>query len=139
MEKLERNDLYHLFCTVRDVMSSHADELGKMDAMMGDGDLGLTMTKGFRALPELILACDSSDIGQTLIQAGMKMAGIVPSTMGTLMASGLMGGGKEEKPANSNLTPSIYIQADNSVPQVREVKAPPSSNVRIKFKVVLLG
>ena len=95
MEKLERNDLYHLFCAVRDVMSSHADELGKMDAMMGDGDLGLTMTKGFRALPELILACDSSDIGQTLIQAGMKMAGIVPSTMGTLMASGLMGGGKK--------------------------------------------
>lgn len=95
MEKLERNELYHLFCAVRDVMISHAEELGKMDAAMGDGDLGLTMTKGFQALPELILACDSPDIGQTLVQAGMKMSGIVPSTMGTLMASGLMGGGKK--------------------------------------------
>ena len=62
---------------------------------MGDGDLGLTMNKGYGALPDLIRAnMAPDDIGKTLMKAGMKMAGLVPSTMGTLMASGIMAGGK---------------------------------------------
>ena len=66
-----------------------------MDARMGDGDLGLTMQKGFGALPQLIRDNEAEgDIGKTLMKAGMKMAALVPSTMGTLMSSGIMAGGK---------------------------------------------
>ena len=66
-----------------------------MDARMGDGDLGLTMQKGFGALPQLIRDNEAEgDIGKTLMKAGMKMAALVPSTMGTLMSSGIMEGGK---------------------------------------------
>lgn len=66
-----------------------------MDARMGDGDLGLTMQKGFGALPRLMRENEvEGDIGKTLMKAGMKMAGLVPSTMGTLMSSGIMEGGK---------------------------------------------
>ena len=62
---------------------------------MGDGDLGLTMQKGFGALPQLIRDNEAEgDIGKTLMKAGMKMAALVPSTMGTLMSSGIMEGGK---------------------------------------------
>ena len=61
----------------------------------GDGDLGLTMQKGFGALPQLIRDNEAEgDIGKTLMKAGMKMAALVPSTMGTLMSSGIMEGGK---------------------------------------------
>ena len=66
-----------------------------MDANMGDGDLGLTMEKGFGALPQLIRENgEEGNIGKTLMKAGMKMSGLVPSTMGTLMASGIMEGGR---------------------------------------------
>ena len=69
-----------------------------MDAKMGDGDLGLTMDKGYGALPQLIKEnTEPGDIGKTLMKAGMKMAGLVPSTMGTLMSSGVMEGGKALK------------------------------------------
>ena len=74
------------------------EELCEMDAQMGDGDLGLTMDKGYGALPELIRQnAEAGDIGKTLVKAGMKMAGLVPSTMGTLMSSGVMEGGKALK------------------------------------------
>lgn len=76
------------------VMTENADYLCEMDANMGDGDLGLTMRKGYRALPDIYTGLDEPDMGKRLSKAGMKMAGVVPSTMGTLMGSGWMEGGK---------------------------------------------
>ena len=61
---------------------------------MGDSDLGLTMSDGFRAASEAANACELTDVGKLCYQAGKAMATAVPSTMGTLMASGLMNAGK---------------------------------------------
>jgi len=82
---------------VAKVMTDNADRLCEMDANMGDGDLGLTMKKGYCALPELFTAIEEADMGKRLFKAGTKMASVVPSTMGTLMASGWMEGGKRLK------------------------------------------
>lgn len=94
MEKITLDDLTRLFASVSQVMTEKAGELGEMDARMGDGDLGLTMKKGFAALPPLLSEMKEPDIGKRLAKAGMKMTSIVPSTMGTLMASGILAGGK---------------------------------------------
>ena len=94
MNEIRNEQLSALFSAVSDVMSAHADELCEMDAKMGDGDLGLTMKKGFGALPGLIDAIEEADLGKHLAKAGMKMSSVVPSTMGTLMSSGIMSGGK---------------------------------------------
>ncbi len=98
MEEILAKELPKLFEGVRDIFSEKKDELCEMDANMGDGDLGLTMKKGFGILPELIADnMDENNIGMTLVKAGMKMAAAVPSTMGTLMSSGIMEGGKKLK------------------------------------------
>lgn len=84
-----------LFEAVAKEFEEKKELLCEMDARMGDGDLGLTMSKGYGALPQLIRdQTDPSNIGKTLMKAGMKMSGVVPSTMGTLMSSGIMSGGK---------------------------------------------
>ena len=84
-----------MFESVAAKFNEKKDELCEMDANMGDGDLGLTMQKGYSLLPDLIRENTAEgDIGKTLMKAGMKMAGAVPSTMGTLMSSGVMQGGK---------------------------------------------
>ena len=94
MTEIKITDLQAFFAAIGAVMAEHADELCEMDARMGDGDLGLTMKKGFGAMPEILDAIDEADLGKKLMKAGMKMASVVPSTMGTLMASGIMQGGK---------------------------------------------
>jgi len=94
MTEIRIGDLQAWFAAIGEVMTAHADELCEMDARMGDGDLGLTMKKGFNAMPEILDAIDETDLGKKLMKAGMKMASVVPSTMGTLMASGVMNGGK---------------------------------------------
>lgn len=87
-----------MFECVADVFESARDELCEMDANMGDGDLGLTMAKGFRVFSDNIkinMAECSGDIGKLLLKSAMKMSSAVPSTMGTLMSSGIMGAAKE--------------------------------------------
>ena len=101
MTEIKIGDLQALFGAIGAVMAEHADELCEMDARMGDGDLGLTMKKGFGAMPEILDAIDEPDLGKKLAKAGMKMASVVPSTMGTLMASGIMQGGKNLAGAES--------------------------------------
>ena len=87
-----------LFQCVGDLFAEKKEELCEMDAKMGDGDLGLTMSKGYGALPELLKAnTEAGDVGKTLAKGGMKMSSVFPSTMGTLMSSGIMAGGKALK------------------------------------------
>lgn len=87
-----------LFQGVAAIFAEKKEELCEMDANMGDGDLGLTMDKGYGALPGLLREnMEAGDAGKTLMKAGMKMSSIVPSTMGTLMSSGIMEGGRALK------------------------------------------
>lgn len=98
MEKYTTDNLAELFEGVAEIFAEKKDELCEMDANMGDGDLGLTMDKGYGALPDLIREhTEAGDVGKTLFKAATKMAGVVPSTMGTLMSSGIMEGGKALK------------------------------------------
>ncbi len=98
MDSITIQDLPEMFAAVAGIFAEKKEELCDMDAKMGDGDLGLTMDKGFGAMPELIKEnTEEGDIGKTLFKAGSRMAALVPSTMGTLMASGIMEGGKRLK------------------------------------------
>lgn len=98
MNTITCEQLPALFQGVADVFAEKKEELCEMDAQMGDGDLGLTMDKGYGALPSLLQEnMEVGDVGKTLMKAGMKMSSAVPSTMGTLMSSGIMEGGKALK------------------------------------------
>ena len=76
------------------VMEDNKEELIRLDGLCGDSDLGLTMSAGFAAAAQAANASDERDIGKLSYLAGKAMGSAVPSTMGTLMASGLMSAGK---------------------------------------------
>lgn len=79
---------------IRDTMVANQDYLIELDQALGDGDLGLSMTKGFTEAAKAVHESESSDIGRVLVQAGMVFNNAAPSTMGTLMATALMRAGK---------------------------------------------
>lgn len=98
MNTIACEQLPDLFQAVGTVFDEKRNELCEMDAKMGDGDLGLTMSKGYDALPALLREnMQPDDMGKTLMKAALKMSSVVPSTMGTLMSSGIMEGGKALK------------------------------------------
>lgn len=93
--KMNEKQIGEMFENIATIFAEHAEELCTMDAKLGDGDLGLTMKKGFAELPKAFAACEEKDLGKKIMKAAMKMASAVPSTMGTLMSSGVMTGGKK--------------------------------------------
>lgn len=100
MEKIIFEQIPDLFESVGKLFIEKKEELCEMDARLGDGDLGLTMSKGYGSLPEVMRAEGDGaggDIGKLLMKAGMKMSSMIPSTMGFLMSSGVMEAGKALK------------------------------------------
>ncbi len=80
--------------SIKDIMAENRDILIELDSRMGDGDLGLTMTSAFNAAWEQSKESDDTDIGMFFAKAGMIIARTAPSTMGTLVGTGFMRGGK---------------------------------------------
>ncbi len=97
MAKLDQTGIKALFDKLGTLMRDNKEFLCELDAAVGDGDLGITMSLGFTKTAEGLAALDEPDVGKLLMRSGMLMSQHVPSTMGTLMASGLMEGGKALK------------------------------------------
>lgn len=87
-------DLRELFRIWAELMEKNKERLIELDGAMGDSDLGLTMSDGYRAAYEAVKDSPETDVGKLSYLAGKAMGAKVPSTMGTLMASGLMNAGK---------------------------------------------
>ncbi len=75
-------------------LESHSEELRQLDAIIGDGDLGVTAELGSKALREYLTSPDEDNIGQLLTKCGISFNKASPSTFGTLLASAFMGAGK---------------------------------------------
>ena len=95
MDSLNTDDLKKIFTKIKNIMVEMENYLFDLDSKMGDGDLGLIMKNGFIEVDEAVRNSGEEDIGKLFIKAGMTLASSVPSTMGTLMATGLMRAGKE--------------------------------------------
>jgi len=87
-------DIKSAIAEISDVMTRNRERLIALDGQIGDGDLGLTMAKGFAVASEEVARATEEDAGKLLVKVGMTIAKSAPSTMGTLIASGFMAGGK---------------------------------------------
>lgn len=77
-------------------MERDFDELNAADGALGDGDLGVTMTRGMRAISEMKDDLPD-DIGMALFQCAQAFTKSSGSSYGTLMATGLMTAAKTLK------------------------------------------
>lgn len=91
---MERDVLIRFLEEADKIMTENREYLIDLDSVVGDGDLGLTMSDGFKAAYGAVCDSAETDAGKLLYGAGKAMSVAVPSTMGTLMASGLMQAGK---------------------------------------------
>jgi phosphoenolpyruvate---glycerone phosphotransferase subunit DhaL len=94
---IKQNEFKMLVKKWADVMVKNKDHLIDLDSVVGDSDLGLTMSKGFQTAYDAIKDNDETDIGKLSYFAGKSMGAAVPSTMGTLLAQGFMSAGKSLK------------------------------------------
>jgi dihydroxyacetone kinase len=88
---------------VNKLMAANRDYLVELDQQNGDGDLGISMAAGFKALDDYLasLAENERDLGRVLMRCGGVFNEAAPSSLGTIISFGFMGmaralKGKEE-------------------------------------------
>jgi dihydroxyacetone kinase-like protein len=94
MEHLTVEDIKSVIYEIKTIIDREKETLTRLDSLMGDGDLGITMSRAFTAAYEEAVKSDEITAGKLLAKLGMVMAKTSPSTMGTLLATGFMKGGK---------------------------------------------
>ena len=72
-------------------MAARHDELNRLDAAAGDGDLGNTVTIAAQAVRAAVAASEGADPAALLRRCGTDVAIAAPSTTGTLTARGMLG------------------------------------------------
>ncbi len=94
MQSLKTADIVTILRELKLSVENNQQLLGELDGVMGDGDLGLTMTRAFTAAAEEADRSEEPLPGKLLMRLGAVIAKAAPSTMGTLVATGFMRGGK---------------------------------------------
>ncbi|SDZ41309.1 dihydroxyacetone kinase, C-terminal domain [Jannaschia faecimaris] len=99
---------------LRDAMEAEADALNSADGALGDGDLGVTMRRGSRAVAEK--ADDlPEDFGMALMACAQAFTKVSASSYGTLIATGLMAAAKETKGRNGIEASEVAALLDAAV------------------------
>ena len=94
---LTGEDFIRFFKAMKKMTDREKDELIRLDSVAGDGDLGLSMSDGFSSVANYLEGKTFNDIGELFYRAGKDMQVSAASSLGTLLAFGFMGVGKELK------------------------------------------
>jgi dihydroxyacetone kinase-like protein len=102
-----------------DKLEACADELNSLDAQLGDGDLGVTMVRGARAVAAELAALPD-DLGMALLKCAQAFTKLSGSTYGTLVATGLVSAAKAtkgRKEVDWSEVPSLLAGAEQAMAQ----------------------
>ena len=78
-------------------MEEQKDYLIELDQQNGDGDLGISMSDGYRAAADYLAQCDIADLGMALNKAANVFNEKAPSSLGTITAFIMKGMAKKLK------------------------------------------
>jgi D-erythrulose 4-kinase len=79
------------FLALAERMPAHTEELRDLDAALGDGDLGLTVSAGVSAMAERVSELPDTIASSALMrEAAMAFASANPSTFAALVGSGML-------------------------------------------------
>lgn len=83
-----------LLAQLADDVIASKDELTDLDAALGDGDLGRTVERGFRAINEVLGDPNADpDLGKLFFRAGKAFSNAAASSFGALLGTAFMQGG----------------------------------------------
>ncbi|GHV89526.1 DAK2 domain-containing protein [Spirochaetia bacterium] len=90
-------DLSGAITSISDLISKNKDYLVELDQQNGDGDLGISIAAGFKAVEGYLAGAEEKDLGKLLMKCGGVFNEAAPSSLGTILSFGFMGMAKALK------------------------------------------
>ena len=87
------DELLGILQTISAEIVPQADTLRSLDAKIGDGDLGVTVTRGMAAVLAGLKEIEGTPVSNQLARSGMAFNRAAASTFGALFATAMMRGG----------------------------------------------
>ena len=91
--KLNAQDIKKIIGKLALVFENQKDYLNELDRKIGDGDHGLSMSRGFSAITKYIQKNDLMNIADILVKGGMQFNEATGSTIGILIFSAMCSAG----------------------------------------------
>ncbi len=117
---ISSHDLIALLEKMATDMEAQKDYLCQLDAAVGDGDQGVTMAIGFRAIRNGLAALAGQDIGTIILKSGMTFNGTAASTIGALLATACMRAAREAKGLQEIGLPELTKMAEAAAAGIQE-------------------
>ena len=94
---MNRESLRGILTEISRLMEEQKEYLIELDQQNGDGDLGISMSEGYRAVKEYLDNTQEKDLGRLMQGCGKVFNEAAPSSLGTITAFGFMGMAKALK------------------------------------------
>ena len=101
-------------------LTAAAEQLRELDAAIGDGDLGITVTIGFQAVRDELLQLQDSDVSTILLKSGMAFNRKAASTFGVLFATMMMRAARVSKGSDELGVQQLAEMLDAAAQGVRD-------------------
>ena len=90
-------DVKRVVASISSAMEENREYLISLDQQNGDGDLGISMDEGFKAVLALLDKEEEEDLGRLFMKASKAFNEAAPSSLGTILSIAMMGMAKELK------------------------------------------
>lgn len=94
---LDKNTFYKLLSYTFDYMIKNSQDMGDLDALIGDGDLGVTISLAFTAAKKRLEEVKENKISEILFEIGLDISDNAASTFGILLCTMFMSASKVTK------------------------------------------
>jgi dihydroxyacetone kinase-like protein len=91
--QLQQTDIKKIIIQLAETFNREKDFLNDLDSKIGDGDHGLSMSRGFNAVRETVEKNPDLTISDLLIKGGMQFNEVTGSTIGFLIFSAMRAAG----------------------------------------------
>jgi dihydroxyacetone kinase len=111
--------------SVSDTMAANKDYLVELDQQNGDGDLGISMAAGFKAVSDYLAANSGAqnaekDLGRLFMKCGAVFNEAAPSSLGTILSMGMMGMARALKGKEEADTASLAAAMEAGIASIME-------------------
>ena len=80
---MNSKELKDIISSISSIIDNNKDYLIELDAQNGDGDLGISMSNGFKALVNFLETNEETDIGRVFMKMSSILNEASPSSGGT--------------------------------------------------------